>query len=154
MGVEIERKFLVNESLLPPLENGRYISQGYVETQGLTVVRARVKGEKGYLTIKGENKGVRRAEFEYEIPVEDAKEIINSLCGGRCVEKTRYEIQVAKHLWELDIFHGDNEGLIVAEVELSDENEEIELPDWVANEVSNEAKYFNANLLKHPFKHW
>ncbi len=154
MGVEIERKFLVNQNALPSLSGGRAISQGYIETMDHTVVRARVKGEKGFLTIKGQSDGMRCAEYEYEIPLEDAHEIIGNLCKGKCVEKTRYEIKVGKHLWEIDVFHGDNEGLIVAEVEISSETEEVEMPAWVVEEVTGQDKYFNANLLNNPYKRW
>lgn len=154
MGVEIERKFLVKKDALPELKNGRMISQGYIQTSDHTVVRARVKGDKGYLTIKGKSDGMRCAEYEYEIPVTDACEIISNLCNGKCVEKTRYEIKIAKHIWEVDVFHGENEGLIVAEVELAQENEEVDIPTWVAEEVTGQTQYFNASLLHHPYKKW
>lgn len=154
MGIEIERKFLVDRDALPPLESGKYISQGYIATQSNTTVRARIKGEMGYLTLKGENTGISRSEFEYEIPVEDAREIIASLCNGKVVEKTRYEIHVGNHIWEVDIFHGDNDGLVVAEIELSHEEEHFELPEWTTKEVSGQPQYYNSSLLNYPYSNW
>ncbi|MDO3384817.1 CYTH domain-containing protein [Gilvimarinus sp. SDUM040013] len=154
MGIEIERKFLVDVSLLPELVAGTYISQGYVETASSTVVRIRVKGNIGYLTLKGESTGIACAEYEYEIPKADAKEIIATLCAGKTVEKTRYEYPVANHTWEVDIFHGENQGLIVAEIELGAENEEFLKPDWVMEEVTGQTRYFNSQLLNHPYATW
>ncbi|WP_144394756.1 CYTH domain-containing protein [Pleionea sediminis] len=154
MGKEIERKFLVNEELLPPLGEGNYISQGYIDTKDNTVVRARIKGDVGYLTLKGESDGISCLEFEYEIPLLDAQEIIEDLCKGKSIEKTRYELKIGGHLWEIDRFHGENEGLIIAEVELEDENDEVELPEWIKKEVSGKVQYYNSSLLIHPYKNW
>lgn len=117
-------------------------------------MRIRVTGRKAYLTLKGENKGVTRTEFEYEIPVVDAEQIISELCTGPVVEKTRYLITYVDHTWELDVFHGDNEGLMVAEIELSREDERFEIPNWLGAEVSDDARYYNSSLLDHPFKNW
>lgn len=154
MAVEIERKFLVNQTILGELRDGIAIKQGYIPTQGKTVVRLRIKGSKAFLTIKGESHGIRCSEFEYEIPVSDAQAMIDELCASKVIDKTRYEIQVGQHLWEVDIFHGANQGLIVAEIELSDENEEFETPDWVSEQVTGQAKYYNSNLLLVPYNQW
>jgi len=154
MPKEIERKFLINDSLLPRLKGGVRISQGYIDTVSKTVVRARVKNDSAFLTLKGETKGMTCSEFEYEIPIKDAKEIISELCHGGTVDKTRYEINHKSHLWEVDVFHGDNQGLVIAEVELSSESERVALPDWIVEEVTGQVKYFNSSLLKTPFSKW
>ena len=154
MGLEIERKFLVDAAIVAELRDGEYICQGYIPTQTKTAVRVRIKGTNAFLTLKGENRGAVRTEYEYPIPVDDAKSILSDLCLGPKIEKTRYTITVANHVWELDLFHGDNEGLIVAEVELSNEQEHVELPDWVTEEVTDDARYYNVNLLNNPYKAW
>ncbi|NVJ51746.1 MAG: CYTH domain-containing protein [Gammaproteobacteria bacterium] len=154
MAIEIERKYLVELESLPDLDKGVYISQGYIETEGKNVVRARVKGEKGFITLKSESTGISCSEFEYEIPKADALEIIATMCNGRVVEKTRYKVKVGSHFWELDVFHGQNDGLIVAEIELSAEDEKYEVPGWVKEEVSGQKKYYNVNLLNEPFSKW
>lgn len=154
MPKEIERKFLIDLTKLEPLESGTLIKQGYIATADKTVVRARVAGDKAYLTLKGANKGVVRSEFEYEISVEDAQAIIAELCNGPVVEKIRYLVEHSGHTWEVDVFHGDNEGLIVAEIELESAEEAFELPLWVVNEVSGDPRYYNSSLLDHPFKNW
>lgn len=154
MATEIEKKFLVDLSKLGELPEGKEIQQGYFETSEKAVVRARVKGDKGYLTIKGETHGATRSEFEYEIPVKDAKEMIADLCQQPVVSKVRYEIPYAGHVWELDLFKGVNEGLVVAEIELASENQPFEKPEWVAKEVTEDPRYYNSNLIKHPFSEW
>jgi adenylate cyclase len=154
MAKEIERKFLINLEAIGPLPSGTVMQQGYIATADKTVVRIRVAGERAYLTLKGANKGVTRTEFEYEIPVDDAQAAIAELCSGPVVEKTRYLVDHAGHTWEVDIFHGDNAGLVVAEIELSHETEAFELPHWVTTEVSGDAKYYNSSLLDNPFKNW
>lgn len=154
MAKEIERKFLIKQAELGPLEGGAAIKQGYISTKDNTAVRIRVSGNKAYLTLKGENKGVTRTEFEYEIPVVDAEQIITELCTGPVVEKTRYLVVHFDHTWEVDVFHGDNDGLVVAEIELGCEDEHFELPNWVSTEVSGDARYYNSSLLGHPFKNW
>ncbi len=154
MGIEIERKFLVDRDTLPELGQGVTISQGYIETTSNTAVRARVKGDKGYLTLKGENTGISRSEFEYEIPVAEAQAIISTLCNGKTVEKTRYEYMVAGHVWEVDFFHGANDGLVLAEIELNDESESFILPQWAIEEVTGLPQYYNSNLLHKPYTQW
>jgi adenylate cyclase len=153
MAKEIERKFLVNSSKLPALPKGHIMKQGYVPTQGITV-RARITDDQAFLTLKGRATGLTRSEFEYPIPVKDAQQILNELCSHPLIEKTRYLIHHGEHTWELDIFEGDNYGLIIAEIELSNEDEEFELPIWVTEEVSYDTKYRNTNLITHPFCSW
>ena len=154
MAKEIERKFLIDLNELGSLNNGIVIKQGYISTTSKTVVRIRVAGKHAFLTLKGENKGVIRTEFEYEIPIEDANEIISELCNGPIVEKIRYLIPYSGHTWEVDIFHGENDGLVVAEIELSSEDQGFERPPWVTTEVSGDPRYYNSSLLDNPFKSW
>ena len=154
MAVEIEKKYLIDLEKLGNLENPNRIKQGYLSINKDAVVRVRVKNEKGYLTIKGSNNGISRLEFEYEIPYEEANEMLDKLCQKPIIDKIRYIIKHDIHIWEIDIFYGDNEGLVVAEVELKDENEKINLPSWIIKEVSNDNRYFNSNLMKHPYKDW
>ncbi|MBW4493549.1 MAG: CYTH domain-containing protein [Oscillatoria princeps RMCB-10] len=154
MATEIERKFLVRGDGWRGLAEGTYYCQGYIPTKEGRTVRVRIAGERGYLTIKGATVGNTRAEFEYPIPVEDAREILETLCERPYIEKTRHKIVVGKLTWEVDEFAGENQGLILAEVELTEENQEVVLPDWIEKEVSGDARYFNSNLAKNPFKHW
>ena len=152
MAREIERKFLVKNSWHPQSE-GVKIAQGYLSTVPERTVRVRLKGEKGYLTIKGKNQGISRAEFEYEIPVGDAEELLK-LAEQPILSKTRYLEQHGNRLWEIDVFAGENQGLVVAEVELPDEQAEFSRPDWLGQEVSGDVRYYNANLIKKPFSLW
>jgi CYTH domain-containing protein len=155
MGKEIERKFLVNDKiheLLPKLSSS-YCCQTYLASDGDKVVRARILGEKGYLTIKSKVVGISRHEFEYEIPLADAKKMIE-LFGEQVIEKTRYLIPTENHLWEIDVFEGKNKGLIVAEIELTSEEDQFETPTWISEEVSGEAKYYNNNLQENPYSDW
>jgi len=156
MAVEIERKFLVNRASLVLPDNGVSIKQGYLPLASgtKTVVRVRIKGERAYLTVKGANTGASRAEFEYPIPLADADEMLATLCDKPLVEKTRYELMVEGHRWELDVFTGDNAGLLVAEIELSAETESFVLPPWVGEEVTGEPRYYNSSLLSLPYKLW
>ncbi|WP_317928695.1 CYTH domain-containing protein [Halioxenophilus sp. WMMB6] len=154
MALEIERKFLVDSQRLGALGDGEMICQGYIPTATKTAVRVRIKGANAYLTIKGENRGAVRAEFEYPIPLADAEIMLEQLCTGPKIEKTRYTLTLASHCWEIDIFHGNNEGLIVAEVELDNEHEALPLPPWVTAEVTDDPRYYNVNLLHHPFCDW
>ena len=154
MATEIERKFLVNGNRWRTLGTGIVYCQGYISTTNGATVRVRIVGERGYLTIKGLTVGTSRPEFEYPIPIEDAQEMLNTLCDRPLIEKIRFTIEQADLIWEVDEFLGENQGLIIAEVELTDENQVIELPDWIGVEVSNDTRYFNANLAKHPFNKW
>jgi len=130
------------------------IKQGYVPTSTKTAVRVRVKEDQAFLTLKGANKGATRSEFEYVIPLPDAEAMLAELCEGPIIDKTRYLISYAKHVWEVDVFYGDNQGLMVAEVEMASEGEKVELPNWVTTEVTGEVKYYNSSLLANPYKSW
>ena len=152
MAKEIERKFLV-QARWKPQDEGIKIAQGYLSTVPERTVRVRIKGDKGYLTIKGKNQGISRAEFEYEIPRSDAEELLK-LAEQPILSKTRYLEQHGNRLWEIDVFAGENQGLVVAEVELPDEQAEFSRPDWLGQEVSGDVRYYNANLIKKPFSLW
>lgn len=154
MSTEIERKFLVKSEDWRSLANGKLYRQGYLSTKKSCTVRVRLVGNQGYITIKGATQGISRAEYEYPIPAEDAQAMLDNLCDRPLIEKTRYKIELAGLVWEVDEFAGENQGLIVAEVELTDENQIIELPDWIDKEVSDDPRYFNANLTQHPFSKW
>jgi CYTH domain-containing protein len=154
MPKEIERKFLVKGDSWRRLAEGSSYSQGYISTQKKATVRVRIAGNQGYLTIKGPSVKYSRSEFEYPIPIKDAQEMLDTLCDRPLIEKTRYRVDYNGLTWEIDEFDGINKGLIIAEVELSDENQQIELPSWIGEEVSDDPKYFNSNLVKHPFSQW
>jgi CYTH domain-containing protein len=154
MPTEIERKFLVTGDRWREGAIGDRFQQGYITADKTKSVRVRVVGDRGFLTIKGQTVGVTRAEFEYPIPVEDALELLHTLCEPPLIQKTRYKIEYAGVLWEIDQFEADNAGLILAEVELSDANQPLELPDWVGKEVSHDPRYYNTNLAKHPYSQW
>ncbi|ORT99724.1 hypothetical protein D081_1608 [Anaerovibrio sp. JC8] len=154
MAVEIERKFLINEAKWQPVDEGVNIRQGYLCTDKERTVRVRTKGNKGYLTIKGQTEGLSRLELEYEIPLEEATQLLDNLCHRPLIEKTRHIEEHLGHIWEIDVFFGDNEGLIVAEVELSSEEEEIDLPDWIVEEVSHDKRYYNSCLSQKPYTTW
>ena len=154
MAQEIERKFLVNGNAWRELAKGTVYRQGYLSTVKERTVRVRVVGDKGYLTVKGLTVGAKRTEYEYEIPVADADAMLNELCEKPLIEKTRHNIPFDGLIWEVDEFAGDNEGLVVAEVELSDEDQEIGLPDWIGEEVTDDPRYFNSNLVAYPYKSW
>lgn len=151
--LEIERKFLVDTDKWMPQSEGEKITQGYLSTDKKRVVRVRTKGEKAFLTIKGETKGITRPEFEYEIPVRDALQML-TLCKEFVIEKRRYTEVFSDKTWEIDVFENLNKGLVIAEVELEDENENVELPGWITQEVSLDKRYFNAFLSKSPYTKW
>lgn len=144
---EIERKFLVNQSLWSALEKPQpvLIKQGYISKGDKGVVRVRIKGEKAYLTIKSANIGIERAEFEYEVPVPEAEMLFAIFCE-RFIEKKRYELEHGGKTWEVDEFICPKQDFILAEIELQEANESFELPDWLDNEVSNDPIYFNSNM--------
>lgn len=154
MAQEIERKYLVKGTAWKALAAGTLYRQGYLSSVKERTVRVRIAGEKGFLTIKGVNKGVTRTEFEYPIPTDDAAAMLDGLCERPQIEKTRYVVPSGGYTWEVDEFHGDNDGLVVAEVELQSADETPPLPDWVGEEVSSDPRYFNSNLVKRPFKSW
>lgn len=154
MGTEIERKFLVTGEGWRPGAQGQLYRQGFLSTEIGRTVRVRVAGAKGYLTIKGIRVGLRRAEFEYEIPLMDAEQMLADLCRKPLIEKTRYQVRHDGLLWEVDEFHGENAGLVLAEVELEDEAQPVALPAWVGDEVSKDHRYTNSYLSLHPFSTW
>ena len=153
MGKEIERKYLVKSNEWKNLAQGVVYRQGYIATVGKQTVRVRIAGNQGYLTIKGENIGVTRSEFEYLIPVKDAAEMLDTLCDRPLIEKTRYKIPIGDLIWEVDEFTGENAGLVIAEVELQSENQVIELPPWIDRQVTD-PKYYNSSLAKYPYSQW
>ena len=154
MAKEIERKFLVKDDSFKSLAIPELFIQGYICTEPERTVRVRVEGENGKLTIKGKNKGITRDEFEYSIPLSDAKALIRDFCHKGVIEKLRYKIKHNDLLWEVDQYKGDNEGLVIAEVELTSEDQHIVRPQWIGEEVSGDARYFNSNLSLHPFLKW
>jgi adenylate cyclase len=154
MGVEIERKFLVIDDRWRSLSTGVLYRQGYIADQPGRTVRVRIAGDRGFLTIKGSTNGITRLEFEYMIPINDANEMLNRLCTSPIIEKYRYKISLGNIIWEVDEFLGDNQGLIIAEVELQNAEQAIDLPDWLGEDVSHDPRYYNSNLSKHPFKDW
>jgi adenylate cyclase len=151
--VEIERKYLVDTKKWKPFGEGAKIKQGYLMADNQKNVRVRIKGDKAYLTIKGQPEGIKRTELEYEIPLKDAK-VMLKMIDGFPVEKTRYKEKFGDFTWEIDVFEGENEGLVLAEVELESENDTPQLPDWITEEVSENEKYFNYYLSKNPFSTW
>jgi adenylate cyclase len=154
--VEIERKFLVvSEDFIQHAHTKHTIAQGYLNSNPERTVRVRIKGESGFLTIKGKGNesGTTRFEWETEISLLEAKPLL-ALCEKGVIQKTRYEIEVGKHTYEVDVFSGENEGLIIAEIELRDENEAFIKPKWLGKEVTNDERYYNAYLSKNPYRNW
>ncbi len=129
------------------------MAQGYLSLDPDRTVRVRLAGDNAWLTIKGRTEGITRAEFEFAIPTDDAQMLL-AICLPSLIDKTRHEISYGGHLWEIDVFHGDNEGLVIAEVELADESISPALPPWVGAEVSSDTRYFNSRLATAPFKSW
>jgi adenylate cyclase len=154
MGVEIERKFLVTGDAWRQLGEPALLRQGYLSTDPARTVRVRVENGQGVLTIKGKSSGATRGEWEYPIPLDDAAELLDTLCGKPLVEKFRTRVTVGNHVWEVDEFLGANKGLLVAEIELAAEDEMFLLPEWVGAEVTGEARYYNASLIKLPYLQW
>ncbi|MFU8815339.1 MAG: CYTH domain-containing protein [Pseudomonadales bacterium] len=154
MGQEIERKFLVRQ--LPNVDSldGDPIVQGYLRADAEGSVRVRITGTGARLTVKGPTRGHRRLELEYPIPPEDARQMLDALTVGSLIEKVRYRIEHEGFTWELDVFSGGNQGLVLAEVELAAVDDEPPLPPWLGAEVSEDARFFNASLARVPFSHW
>ena len=155
MAQEIERKFLVNGNFKPAVKKSTRIIQGYLSSVPDRTVRVRVKGEKGYLTVKGigSESGASRFEWETEIARKDAEDLLK-ICEPGVIDKTRYLVDSGLHTFEVDEFYGENKGLVVAEVELSSENESFEKPEWLGKEVTGDVKYFNSMLMKNPYTKW
>jgi len=154
MGKEIERKYLIKDDTWRKDASGTTYRQGYLSTVKERTVRVRTIDDKGFLTIKGITIGATRREYEYEIPMADANEMLDELCEKPIIEKTRFKISYAGLTWEIDEFAGVNQGLIVAEVELESEDQNIDFPPWVGEEVSGDPRYFNSNLIANPFANW
>ena len=154
MGVEIERKFLLQGDAWRGLGQAVLLRQGYLSSARERVVRVRIEGEQAMLTIKGANVGATRGEWEYPIPLADAVELLDGLCEQPLIEKVRLRIEHAGMVWEVDEFLGANAGLVVAEIELASEDQPFEKPEWIGTEVSGDARYYNANLIRHPFSQW
>jgi adenylate cyclase len=155
MGVEIERKFLVDKAKWQQVvkPTGTHYRQGYLLDDDKRTIRVRTTDKQGFLTIKGITTGITRKEYEYKIPVEDGIEMLDAFAESE-VEKIRYNIAFEGKLWEVDEFHGDNEGLLMAEIELQNEDETFTKPEWITTEVSDDGRYYNSNLSKNPFKNW
>lgn len=154
--IEIERKFLVtSDNFKSQAFAEKRISQGYLNADPVRTVRVRIANDKGFLTIKGKGNetGLSRFEWEKEIPVEEARALL-ALSEKGAIDKTRFEVKVGQHIYEVDEFYGDNQGLVVAEIELSSETETFEKPEWLGEEVTNDERYYNAYLSKNPFKSW
>jgi CYTH domain-containing protein len=154
MGTEIERKFLMKDDSWRSLAKGTRYRQGYLNSTKERVVRVRTIDEKGFLTIKGITTGATRVEYEYEIPDTEATAMLDELCEKPLIEKNRYKIAFDGLTWEVDEFFGENQGLIVAEVELESEDQAFEKPGWIGEEVTGDPKYFNSNLIQNPYLKW
>lgn len=155
MATEIERKFIVKGDFSADVFDAQRIVQGYICSEPGRTVRVRIRGEKGFLTIKGpsDEKGLSRYEFEQEVPLADAEQLLK-LCEPGAIDKVRHLVRAGKHIWEVDVFHGANEGLVMAEIELASEDEVFEKPEWIGEEVSGDRRYYNSMLTKEPYTGW
>ena len=155
MATETEKKFLViNDNWKPASFMQQHYTQGYFSTSPECSVRVRMSGDQANLNVKSATLGITRSEYDYPIPAHDAREMLDHLCIKPLLEKTRYFVKVDQHTWEIDVFHGDNEGLIVAEIELKSAEESFTRPEWIGEEVSDDPRYYNVCLIKHPYKSW
>ncbi len=154
MAKEIERKFLVKNDEYKREAEKRLIRQGFLSNRKEAVVRIRIMNENACITIKGPSKGSTRLEYEYIIPLEDAHELLELLCERPLIEKYRYIVKFKGFTWEVDEFMGENEGLVVAEIELKNEKQDFPIPEWLGNEVTGDPRYYNANLIKNPYVNW
>lgn len=155
MGLEIERKFLLkNDSWRDKVSTSMLIRQGYLAPLDTSSVRVRIEDDKANINIKSAQLGIKRMEYEYAIPMDDALEMLEQLCRKPQVHKTRHIVVVDAHVWEIDEFYDENQGLIVAEIELDDENEDFVKPDWLGEEVSHDPRYYNVSLIKNPYNKW
>ncbi len=155
MGIEIEKKFLLrNDAWRTEADAGTAFRQGYLVGSDKASVRVRIEGDNANINIKSATLGITRQEFEYPIPLEDAQNLLENLCEKPLIEKTRYHVRHTGHVWEIDVFEGENAGLVVAEIELDDEDEAFARPDWLGEEVSGDPRYYNVSLVKHPFCDW
>ncbi|MGW8369746.1 MAG: CYTH domain-containing protein [Gammaproteobacteria bacterium] len=155
MAEEIERKFLVaTDAWRDKVRREMRLRQGYFGGGGRCLTRVRSNGRQAWLNVKSRESGMRRLEFDYEIPLEDAEVMLKKFCDGALIDKTRYWVDDSGHTWEVDVFHGENAGLIVAEVELKLVTEAVDLPDWVGEEVTDDIRYYNASLVDKPYSRW
>jgi len=155
MATEIEHKFLLkNDHWKKLVSHSSKYKQGYLISDQQRSIRIRITNNQAWLNIKSATIGICRQEYEYEIPLQDGIEILNTLCEKPYIEKTRHFVPVSQHIWEIDVFEGDNAGLIVAEIELSESHETFHIPDWVDRDVSMDLRYYNNNLCKNPYKYW
>jgi adenylate cyclase len=154
VGVEIERKFLLKGDAWRTLGTPVLLRQGYLSLDPARTVRVRIEGASGTLTIKGKNTGATRGEWEYPIPLLDAGELLDTLCQRPLIEKYRHRIGYQGHTWEVDEFLGENAGLVVAEIELADESQAFDKPDWIGEEVTGDARYYNSSLIRTPYSLW
>ena len=155
MGTEIERKYLIkSERWKDTADTGKQYIQGYLVGSKHASVRVRIQGDKAYINIKSATIDITRQEFEYEIPINEAKEMLETLCEKPLIDKVRYHLKIDQHTWEIDVFAGDNNGLVVAEIELTDKNEAFQKPSWLGKEVSHDERYYNTSLVHYPFKDW
>lgn len=154
VAIEIERKYLVNAAAWPVPPAGVRYRQGYLCVDADRVVRVRTAGDRAFLTVKGPTKGITRAEFEFPIPFDAAVAMLERLCVRPLIEKTRYRVEFAGRLWEVDVFDGENAGLMLAEVELPAADAQVVLPPWVGTEVSADPRYYNSNLVANPYSRW
>lgn len=154
MALEIERKFLVDTARWRPSDAGTRYRQGYLSTDPARNVRIRLAGADAWLTVKGTTVGMTREEYEYPVPAADAGAMLDRLCLRPLIEKTRYRVDVAGLTWEVDVFDGENAGLVIAEVELADARQRIVLPDWAGREITDDPRYYNASLVRHPYTRW
>lgn len=155
MAIEVEHKFLLaNDQWRQLVDHSVIYRQGYLSSEPTTSIRVRICDDKAWLNIKSATIGNQRHEYEYEIPLKDGNEIIDSLCHQPIIEKTRYFIYFGAHIWEIDEFKGENHGLIVAEIELSENGEAFDIPNWIGEEVTHDLRYYNNNLAKNPYSNW
>jgi adenylate cyclase len=155
MGLEIERKFLVaSDDWRAEVLESRRLSQGYLARGIETAIRVRLQGESAKLNIKHTTDGINRLEYEYDIPLRDARELLDRVALRPLIDKTRHHVRYRGHLWEIDEFHGDNAGLIVAEIELTHADEAFERPAWLGKEVSEDVRYYNSSLSERPYSRW
>lgn len=154
MGIEIERKFLLKNDDWRDLAEGVYYRQAYLNSTRERTVRVRIINDKGFLTIKGVADGATRLEFEYEIPKDECNIMLDDLAEKPVIEKNRYKVDYKGFVWEIDEFFGENRGLIVAELELESEDQKFEIPEWIGKEVTGDPRYFNSNLIHHPYTKW
>jgi len=155
MATEIERKFLViNDSWRSDASAGILLQQGYFTTNNACSIRVRIAGDKADLNIKSATLGIKRTEYEYPVPKNEAEEMLQNLCIKPVIKKTRYHIYIDKHTWEIDVFEDENEGLVIAEIELESESEPFTKPDWAGQDVSDDPRYYNVCLVSHPYRDW